>query len=113
MRPTLGDLEVKKESQEDNNMLIADFTREEVRKAVWDSNGEKSLGHDGFNFIFIQECWGFLEEDILKFVLEFHLSATLPKAITTAFIALVPKNFNPQGLGEYHPICLMLVQDSF
>lgn len=74
---------------------------------MWDSDGEKILKPDGFNFKFIQQCWSFLEEDIFNFILEFHKSSFLPKAITTSFLALIPKNLNPQGLNEYHPICLI------
>lgn len=69
--------------------------------------GEKSFRPDSFNFKFIQECWCFLEEDIFKFAMEFHKTATLPKAITTSFLALIIINFNPQGLNEHRRICLV------
>lgn len=39
--------------------------------------------------------------------MEFNKIVVLPKAISFVFIALVPKNLNPQGLKEYCPICLI------
>ncbi|XP_058733453.1 uncharacterized protein LOC131605072 [Vicia villosa] len=58
-RPTLNGLEVKAISHEDNLFLVSAFTREKVRVVVWESNGDKILGPDGFNFIFLQECGDF------------------------------------------------------
>lgn len=40
-------------------------------------------------------------------VLELHLNATLPKVITTVFIAIIPKTSNPQGLNDFCHICLI------
>lgn len=38
------------------------------------------------------------------FVQEFHWSAKLPKAMTTSFIALVPKNYNAWKMKYFRPI---------
>lgn len=38
---------------------------------------------------------------------EFFSNAHLPKAISYAFIALIPKNHNPQEFIDYRPICLI------
>lgn len=43
----------------------------------------------------------------MKFVNELHKNAKLPKAITSSFLALVPKNDIPQELGDYKPIRLI------
>lgn len=56
---------------------------------VWEANGEKNSGPDGFNLKFIHECWDFLEQDIMKFVAEFHKISILPKAITSSFLAFI------------------------
>lgn len=61
---------------------------------VWEVNGDKSPGTDDFNLRFLQECWKFMEDDFVKFIMEFYNSAILPKAITTSFLALIPKNAN-------------------
>lgn len=107
VRPELNNAGFKKLSEEERNSLEADFSREEIRLAMWDSGGEKSPGPDGYNIKFIQECWDFLQEDIYKLVEEFHKSASLPKTIIASFIALIPKIVNPQGLNKFRPICLI------
>lgn len=48
-----------------------------------------------------------MEADIVRFLNEFHVSVMLPRAITSSFIALAPKNESPQSLVEYHPISLI------
>ncbi|XP_058760611.1 uncharacterized protein LOC131633951 [Vicia villosa] len=77
-RPSWDNLTFNVLSAADRIFLESEFTMEEITKA----------------------------EDILKFVKEFHRISTLSKAITVSFIALIPKNANPQGLNEHRPICL-------
>lgn len=48
-----------------------------------------------------------VKSDIVDFFKEFHRKGVLPKAFVASFITLIPKNDNPQGLGEYRPICLI------
>lgn len=38
-------------SDENNNILTAPFSYEEIREAVWSYEGNKSFGSNGFNFI--------------------------------------------------------------
>ncbi|XP_058761354.1 uncharacterized protein LOC131634746 [Vicia villosa] len=82
IRPTLENEGFMKLSLEDRDFLEAEFSREEIKAAVWDSDGEKCPGPDGFNLGFIQNCWNFMQEDIVKLVMEFHKTASLPKSIT-------------------------------
>ncbi|KAK2445689.1 hypothetical protein QL285_016591 [Trifolium repens] len=43
----------------------------------------------------------------MDFFHEFHANAFLPKAMTASFLTLIPKKDHPQGLFDYHPICLI------
>lgn len=43
----------------------------------------------------------------MGFFNEFHSSAVLPKAVSTSFLALIPKNEHLQGSKYYRPICLI------
>ncbi|XP_058777028.1 uncharacterized protein LOC131651376 [Vicia villosa] len=87
--------------------LEAPFSMEEVKGVVWECDGEKCPGPDGFNFNFLRKCWGIIEKDVFDFVSEFHSRANLPKAISASFTALIPKIDNPQRLNEYRPISLV------
>jgi hypothetical protein len=51
-RPNLNGIHFQSLSVEDNCLLTAPFSVEEVREAIWSSDGNKCPGPDGFNFIF-------------------------------------------------------------
>jgi len=52
---------------------------EEVNIVVWNCDGVKSPGLDGFNINFIKECWDLIKEDMTRFVKCFHKYGTWPK----------------------------------
>ncbi|PNX70644.1 cysteine-rich receptor-like protein kinase, partial [Trifolium pratense] len=92
---------------EENDLLLQPFSEEDVREVIWNCDGNKSLGPDGYNFNFLKECWPTLKCDVMEFLNEFHRNAVLPKAVTASFLALIPKKDHPQHLSEYRPICLI------
>lgn len=40
----------------DREFLTKEFKEEEIRLTVWDCEGSKILGPDGFNFVFFRHC---------------------------------------------------------
>lgn len=111
-RPVLDGASFSSLSYVDKEYMIAPFSMEEIKKAVWSCDGNKSLGPDGFNFSFFKSCWEVVEGDIVRFMNDFHTNGVLPKVIISSFIALVPKNEIPQSLTEYRPISWKSKQDS-
>jgi hypothetical protein len=107
-RPTLDGIQFQSLSEDDNIVLTAPFSCEEVREAIWNSDGNRCPGPDGFNFNFLKTCWEIIKGDIMAFFSEFYINAVLPKAITASFFTLIPKKDHPQGLSDYRPICLVL-----
>jgi exonuclease III len=55
-RPNLNGLTFRSLTMEDNMELTASFTCDEVREAIWSSDGNKCPGPDGFNFNFLKAC---------------------------------------------------------
>ncbi|RDX70989.1 hypothetical protein CR513_49709, partial [Mucuna pruriens] len=55
-RPILEGTHFRQVSYEDNLMLIAPFSLEEIQEAVWSCEGNKSPRLDGFNFHFFKSC---------------------------------------------------------
>lgn len=84
-RPNLDGIAFNEISAEDNNMLIASVTMEELKNVVWSCDGNKCPGSDGFNFNFIKANWEVLKNELLDFVLEFQKNVCLPKAIKASF----------------------------
>lgn len=48
-----------------------------------------------------------LKEDLIVFVNEFNSAASVPKAVTTSFFALISKTDNLVSLDDYISICLI------
>ncbi|XP_058776499.1 uncharacterized protein LOC131650805 [Vicia villosa] len=83
------------------------FSLEELKEALLECDGSKSPGPDGFSMDFFKTFRLIIKEDLLKFCSDFYSRGKLVKSIFSAFIALIPKNKNPQDLSEYRPICLV------
>jgi hypothetical protein len=107
VRPTLNGVQFTLLSGADNEILIAPFNMEEIEAVVKESDGNKSLGPDGFNFAFIKEFWSLMKGEVRILFDQFHGNATLPKRILSYFLALIPKVNHPEALGDYRPISLL------
>lgn len=68
---------------------------------------EQQSGSDGFTLDFFKRFWPLLKGDLMSRGNDFHSKGTLVKSINSSFVALIPKNKNPQDLYEYLPICLV------
>ncbi len=90
-----------------NERLVAVFMEEEIRDAVWQCEGSKSPGPDGFNFSFIRKSWDLIKHDIFAAMALFHRTGTIPKGCNASFICLIPKVRDPSKLEQYRPISLV------
>ncbi|XP_058775212.1 uncharacterized protein LOC131649467 [Vicia villosa] len=106
-RPELHGINLKVLSLGDSLDLEKPFSEEEIKDAIWSCDGNKSPGPDGFSLEFFKRFWLILKDDLMKLCNDFYLKGTLVKAITSSFLALIPKKNNPQDLSEYRPICLV------
>lgn len=88
-------------------MLIAEFSKEEIKDTVWSYNGNKSPGPDGLNFNFIKRMWPILKDDICELVSEFHSKGRFVTSSNASFIMLIPKKENPTSLTNYCPTSLI------
>ena len=53
------------------------FEEEEVKKVVFDSDGNKSLGLDGFTLAFFQKCWEEVKSELMLVMNDFHSSGVV------------------------------------
>lgn len=79
----------------DGSLLTSLFTEEEIRYSIWDCDGSRSPGPDGFNFIFFRNCWSIFKDDLLQVFADFHANSSLVCGSNTSFITLVPKKEGP------------------
>ncbi|KAL8487469.1 hypothetical protein ACS0TY_023955 [Phlomoides rotata] len=74
-----------------NWFLTSQFTKEEVKDAVWSCDSNLSAGPDGFTFGFIKDQWEVLKEGIMFMMHELHKNGRLVKGINPSFIILILK----------------------
>jgi len=94
-------------STEENELLVGEFSEEEIRTAVWNCDSSKSPDPDGFNFGFLKFSWDIIKADVLSAVKDFTSKNQWPRGTNASFLCLVPKVENPQQLGEFRPISLV------
>ncbi|GJU77073.1 putative RNA-directed DNA polymerase [Tanacetum coccineum] len=87
--------------------LESEFTMDEVKDAVWNCVGSKSLGPDGFNFNFIKSHWEVLKFDFWNYVKHFELTGRLGNGCNASFVVLIPKKNDPLGFLDCRPISLI------
>ena len=106
-RPTLDGVQFRSLREDDKVLLDRKFDLEEIREAVWECEGNKNPGPDGFNFTFIKRFWDLLKGDIWRVLNEFYDNGRLSKGVNSSFIALIPKVESPIGLNDFRPISLV------
>jgi hypothetical protein len=106
-RPRVDGMNFRQSSVLEGNALTCPFSEAEVKAAVWDCDGYKSLGPDGIPLCFIKDFWQDMKGDILRFVLEFHRNGRFSKGINNTFIVLIPKIDKPHRLNDFRPIALV------
>ncbi|GJR80556.1 putative RNA-directed DNA polymerase [Tanacetum coccineum] len=94
-------------SQNQKEELEGVFSEDEAWNAIKGCGSNKAPGPDGFNFGFIQKCWGVIKADLLKALEWFWETCSISKGCNPSFVTLIPKTQNPIGLSDYRPISLI------
>lgn len=89
-----------------NDALMAPFTEEDVRRAVFSIGDFKAPGPDGLHAAFYKRFWSMLKDDLVKEVLEAINSRKIPEGWNSTTIVLIPKVENPTNVTQFRPISL-------
>jgi hypothetical protein len=101
--------DIKQISAEENNILTANFTEEEIFQALSQMERNKAPGPDGFPAEFYQTFWEVIKQDILSMFVSFQ-NGDLPLFhLNFGTIILLPKKENAIQIQQYRPICLLNV----
>lgn len=95
-----------KVTNEMNQSLIKEFTKEEVEAALKQMHPIKALGLDGMSVIFFQKYWNIVGNDVSCIVLNVLNSNMSMAEINRTNITLVPKTKNLTKITEFRPISL-------
>jgi hypothetical protein len=89
-----------------NEILAAEFTREEIKEAL-DSIGDlKAPGADGMPAIFYKRFWGTVGDTVVQEVLSVLQGGSIPEGWNETVVVLIPKAQNPERLKDLRPISL-------
>ncbi|XP_057810311.1 uncharacterized protein LOC131024792 [Salvia miltiorrhiza] len=102
-----SDFMERKLDDNDSRWLIRPFEEKEIKEAIWNSDGNKSPGPDGFNFTFWKASWDTIKGDLVQVMAEFHANGKIPRGCNTSFVVLIPKKQEAGSIEEFRPISLI------
>ena len=73
--PSMDGLGFARIEEDERLELERDFSKEEVVKVLFEMEGDKAPGPDGFTIAFFQKCWSVVEIDVMAFFYYFHRSS--------------------------------------
>jgi hypothetical protein len=94
---------------EENNLLTAKYSEEEVRKAIFQMEHNKAPGPDGFPAEFYQTFWDTIKGDLLGLFSYLHAGQLELFRLNFGEIILLPKVNEAERIQQYRPICLLNV----
>ena len=92
-----------------NNMLLAEFSHEEVKITLFQMHPTKAPGYNGMNPLFFQKYWHIVGIDVSNAVLDCINSKKFLQSINFSHITLIPKRKNPELMSQFQPISLCYV----
>ncbi|XP_021995163.1 uncharacterized protein LOC110892297 [Helianthus annuus] len=107
VRPELVCPDLASISDSEADRLVLPFLVDDIKEIVWECEGDRAPGPDGFNFRFIKKCWAGLRADIVDLFNRFYKEGSLNKCCTSSFIALIPKVKDPDSPADFRPISLI------
>lgn len=93
-------------SEATNALLTGMPTPLEIKEGMFAIHRDKAPGPDGFSASFFQSNWDSVGPMITKEIQGFFSLGSLPFAINSTHIRLIPKSQRPKAVSDYRPIAL-------
>ena len=87
--------------------MDSSFTEEEISKAIFQLDRDKTLGPDDFTIAVFQDFWDVINEDLVRVFAEFHRSGIINQSTNASFIVLLPKKSLTKKISDFRPISLI------
>jgi hypothetical protein len=97
----------EKISLEENQMLEAELTEEEIKRAIDNSYSEGAPVSDGFSFMFYHRFWSTNKDDLMAIVRGFERGDVNIARLNYAMIILIPKEDDAKSLKKFRSISLI------
>jgi hypothetical protein len=99
--------EKDKVSAEENSALLAPFSEEEIKNAVFSCYPEGAPGPDGLPFLFFQKLWDLIKKDLVDMFVDFHVGNLDLCRLNCALVTLIPKVGDASNMKQLKPISLL------
>ena len=87
--------------------LTIPFTNDEIDKVVREMPADRAPNPDGFNGLFLKQCWPIIKNYFYNLCNQFHNGELNLESINDDFITLIPKVGSPESINDYRPITLL------
>ena len=90
-----------------SDWLERPFNEEEIKEAVFECDGSKAPGPDGYSMAVCQAQWDTVKSKLLKVFEEFYRSGIINGISNETYICLIPKKLNSCRIRDFRPISLV------
>ena len=94
-------------SEEENKILCAPFSEDEIKDAIFSCYAEGAPRPDGLTFLFYQKFWDLIKHDIVRMFQDFHKGELSLRRLNFAMLTLIPKVDNANNMKFFRSISLI------
>ena len=98
--------EDNKVTRAQNDILNTPFTELEIREAVFGSYAEGAPGPDGFSFLFYQQFWQIIKNDLFALFRDWERGELDLFRLNFSLLTLVPKEVDAVRLEKFRPLAM-------
>lgn len=84
--------------------MVRSVSESEIKNAMFDIDGAKAPGPDGFTSRFYRSAWSIVGKDVCRAIQEFFDNGKLLGEVNATLISLVPKMATPDKVSDFRPI---------
>lgn len=96
-----------KVTSEENEMLMAPFSKPEIKSAIFSCYAEGAPGPDGLPFLFYQKLWDLVKKDLVDMFEDFYKGRLDLFRLNCALVTLIPKVGEASNMKQFRPISLL------
>lgn len=89
-----------------NALLTATPSAEDIRDAIFSLDPDSSLGPDNFGGCFYYKCWDIIFLDVQNVIIHIFSTLDLPHGLNSSFVTLIPKVEHSIRVTDFRPIVM-------
>jgi hypothetical protein len=93
-------------TSEENTMLAAPFSEEQIKEAIDSRYAGGAPGPDGLPFLFYQKFWDLVKQGIINMFNDFFRGELDLDRLNFALLTLIPKEQDARNMKKFRPISL-------